>query len=242
MEQIERKVPYVEILAGRVTVAGVPVALSTRELQLVMALALRGRADADGLVEELWPDAGGDCANGALKVYVHRVRRRLGNDFIVREGTAYRLSREARVDATEILQRLACGCGAAMSSPAQLEGLLELARRLRRMEVPESSRWAWFSPHARRFVSIGREFAVAVARAAQADGEIGLAKSVLRDLISEDPCDEEARELMIRTHLRCGEQGAAAYEFRLYASTLRAQLGLTPSPSLHALLQTQLVS
>lgn len=232
----------VEILSGRVTLEGGPVALSARELQLVVALSLRGPVPAERLVEDLWPNAEGDDAKGALKVYVHRVRRRLGRDFITRERGMYRLSSRARIDVAEIASRLSCGCDAVNAWTAETELFLELARRLRTVRTPNSESWAWFSPHAERLAGVGREFALAVVRATLGRKEVAAAKSVLRELIAEDRCDEEARELMIRAHVLSGERGAAAYEYRLYAGALRAELGLTPSAELRRLFEAERVS
>ena len=222
----------VEILSGKVILEGRTVPLTTRELEIVIMLALCGKRSANEIAETLWPDTDGGSGKDRLKVYVHRVRRRLGQGAIRFEGGRYSLADAAEIDVRAILKSLAL---ASEGWSPDSEQLLGLACRLRNIDIPNSDRWAWFAPHARRLIREGRGFAIGVARRALARGEFGRTIAIVKNLIAEDTCDDEARELVIRAHLSGGEQGAAASEYRRYAADLKEELGVSPSSELRRL-------
>jgi two-component system OmpR family response regulator len=77
-----------------VTRAGLPVDLSAREYALVHYLALRrGRTISQAaLIEHLY-DQDGEAGSNVIEVYVSRVRKKLGQDFIqTRRGQGYLIS------------------------------------------------------------------------------------------------------------------------------------------------------
>ncbi len=224
--------PFVEVLNGRVTLEGQPVSLSRRELQLVVALALKGPSEASVIADELWPNADADCARQGLKVYVHRVRRRLGHAFIVHEYDRYRLCHEAVVDLSEVEGLLKTQRNPDVGS-TDTDSLLNLARRLRRVQWPSKLEGGtWLAAHATRLAEAGRTVALRAARCAFDCSLFDRAISILKELLVDDPCDEEAQELILRVHLSRGEQGAAAREYRRYAAMLRAELDVAPSKAL----------
>jgi hypothetical protein len=55
------------------------VQLAGRELQLLAAIGLGSRrATSEALIDEVWPGADPVCARRSFKVYIHRIRARLG--------------------------------------------------------------------------------------------------------------------------------------------------------------------
>jgi DNA-binding SARP family transcriptional activator len=55
-----------------------------------------------------------------------------------------------------------------------------------------------------------------------------------------DNNDETAYELLIRAHIRSGNQASALREYRTYSLHLKDELGLEPSFSIDELLQASL--
>lgn len=80
---------------------GKPLDLPPRELALLCALALGPRVwPSYQLIPLLWPEAHA-ARSSSLKVYVHRLRRRLGDGIIASTNKGYGLSRSARIDMWE---------------------------------------------------------------------------------------------------------------------------------------------
>jgi hypothetical protein len=70
----------VELLTGIVVRAGKPIALSPKEFVLLALLGIHARpVDGEILVDTLWPDATSKDRNVSLRVYVSRLRKRLGD-------------------------------------------------------------------------------------------------------------------------------------------------------------------
>jgi DNA-binding SARP family transcriptional activator len=230
---------FIEILQGVVRRDGIPVRLTAREFEVVAALALHGACPTSKLADVLYPEADFESARSLVKVYVHRIRRALGYDFLECVRGSYQLAEGARVDAIEIERALE----RALTSPAHESEtrslvLLELARRIRTIRSAEASTWNWFAAHAERFSELGRMFALRSARAALQGGDYERAIAIATQLGWEDPCDEQVREFVIKAYVRLGERGAAVREYRAYARTLRSELDLVPSSSLRDLMAT----
>lgn len=222
----------VEVLKGRVSIGGQSVTLSRRELQLVVALALRGPSEAESLAEDLWPSADGDSAKLGLKVYVHRVRCRVGRDFIVHKEGRYCLCDAVHVDLFDLEDQLSADA-TLDDECTTAESNLDAARQLRRIRWPSKLEGqAWLAAHAVRLAERGRAVAVQAARRAVECARFDRALLILKDILEDDACDEEAQELVVRVHLSRGEQGAAVREYRRYAAMLMSELNAKPSKSL----------
>jgi DNA-binding SARP family transcriptional activator len=219
----------VEVLLGSVSRDGLRIPLTPRELELVIALAVRKRCAPSELADMLWPDADGDRARMVLKVYVYRVRRRIGYDFIVSERGHYRLG-PATIDVDAIETGVA-GHGERRWHTDR-DAALALTSRMFGAQPPETTCWAWFQPHAQRFNSLARDFAIGCARQAAADGDDAAALSIARRLTHADPCDEEASEIAIRILMQRGEHGAAFEEYRRCARAMRSEFDVEPCPRL----------
>jgi DNA-binding SARP family transcriptional activator len=227
----------IDVTMGRVRVEGEPVALSDRELELVLALAMRRESTSRSrLASMLWPDVEPDAARNALSVCLHRLRTHLGRaDVIVRERDGYRLHHDAAVDLWEI---------------ERVTGLLRSRERLHesdrialertwtklREERPERlERWEWFEPVRRRLNGLRAEMSHRLGIEALEAGDTARALQFSYDAIGLDACDEPAYEVVIRAHLKDGDRTAALRAFRSCRDTLAAELACEPSAELAAL-------
>ncbi|MFN2529238.1 MAG: helix-turn-helix domain-containing protein [Candidatus Baltobacteraceae bacterium] len=90
-----------DILCATASQDGRLLDLPPRELALICALALGPRVwPSYQLIPLLWPDAHASRSS-SLKVYVHRLRRRLGAGIIASTNKGYELSPTARIDIWE---------------------------------------------------------------------------------------------------------------------------------------------
>ena len=228
----------VSVITGSVSVGGKLRALSGRELELLIALALRRETISRAkLCAMLWPDLEENAGRNALSVCLHRLRLHLGSEeCIVRDGEGYRLADDARVDLWEIER----SAGAALVRPSLHDGdrsvLRSVFERLQAERPSRMGRWEWFAPTERRLNELRLEVSSRLASDALIREDAAAALAYAASMIAYDPFDEPAREIAIRAHLLAGDRAAALRLFRQYRETLLAELDCEPSPALAALL------
>ena len=228
----------VEVLTGTIRY-GSPLRLTNREREIAIAIAAQPHpAPTQYLCELLYPDRDGEETRGMLKLYVHRLRQRVNHDFIVRSARGYFRGPHVRVDIAE-LEPLVHELSLRVDqlSAGERERTLGIARALRAPRPAQLLQCDWYAIICDRFSRIGHDLAMQLARAALNHGQPQEAIRVARELTYEDPCDEEASELVIRAHLRAGQQGAAVEHFRLYRSRLAEEFQVSPSSQLLNLLR-----
>src|SRR5579871_5169836 len=135
----------IKVSQARVLRDGASVALSRREVELALALAFRsGPSCADALSGCLYPDLDQREARNNLKVYVYRLRQRVGPDFIVWTGSGYEFGSNVEVDFIAARQLAEALTHAALPASERSAGVL-LAQDLR----AEAPRWIaereWFA-------------------------------------------------------------------------------------------------
>jgi DNA-binding SARP family transcriptional activator len=231
----------VDLLAGRVTVHGVRAPLSKCEFAVVAALSRSERGvGRELLAEELYPLAGPAHAANTMKVYIHRVRRRIGSrDVIGCCGGRYVLGDAVDVEIFRIeaeVRRLQVD-GAALSSELR-ERLERLQRRLCEGRPQFMLDWEWFEETERRLCELTRSVTMLLAYDALRGGDHVRAMTFAYDLVRDDPCDEAATELAIRACLSTGNRVGAIIEYSRYDGTLRREIGSRPSHHLRTLIDS----
>ena len=228
----------VELACGRVTVDGHDVGLTELQWGLVCALARCRHAVAREQLEAmLWPDAAPEQTQNLLSVGLHRLRRRLGDRFVLATAEGYRLGGQVDIDLWEIesyaenirtlrtdgasakhwlatFQRIACTCS---RSNARYEFVRALERRL-----------------ATASAAVNEHFYADAFRR----GDVAIAHELAQLSLRVDPCDEAAREVAIRCQLVLGNRAAAIREYTDYTRTLAEELDLEPSFSIRALIES----
>jgi DNA-binding SARP family transcriptional activator len=242
MEQVVRDTGVeivVEMASGRVVRDAIPVVLSQCETTLAVAIAAQPRSvPRRTLASLLYPERNDAAAANMLKVYVYRLRRRVGSNFIVHTEHGYALGAQIAVDlyrGERALREIEDGRISAHA--VGVERLLLLARGLR-AEAPRHLEDApWYEGVGQRARRVGRDLAMATARALFVRGDVQPALCIVRELIDEDRCDEDAWEFLIRAHLRDGRRVAAIRGYRSYEAALARELDTGPSPYLRRLFE-----
>lgn len=228
-----------DILAGEVRLGGATIPLSRGERALIIALALQRRpCSREELIELLYPHLDPRTVAGQLKVYLHRVRRRLGDPrAIVFKDDAYRLGSQIAVDLWAI--------EADVSDATKTRGPLASGARarlhaIRARLVRRNTSWAgeqeWCSTLERRLSTLLFDVTTRLGEAALADGDLATASRLAAEIFEIDPCDERGAELAIRAALTAGDRAAAVQQFRRYERVLKAEFDAEPSAELAALL------
>lgn len=228
----------VEATTGTIRRGGMPLRLSRRERECAVAIAVQPRpVSPKDLAALLYPDRDADSAARAVKVYVHRLRRRVGSAFVDFGPGGYELARGVQVDVDQAHRALAALAHGTRIEGADRDELLRVARRLRAEPPASFSDGQWFELLAARGRRLGHDLAIALARASTERGELRDAIGIAKELTYDDPCDEEAWELLIRTYLRTGERGAALSGLRYYEAVLATEYDASPPPYIRELVE-----
>ena len=230
-----------DILAGQVRKDGVTIALPRGERALLTILAILRRAcTRDELVDLLYPHL--DAHTGAiqLKVYVHRVRRRLGDaQTIVFAAERYRLGDVVAVDfwavEADVARAVREKGGLAPEARARLERIRERLLRRDPACAPDND---WCSALERRLTDLRFDVTICLGEAALASQDCAAASRLASEIFELDPCDERGAALAIRSALCNGDRALALRQFRRYERVLKGEFDASPSPELAALLGT----
>ncbi len=227
----------ISILSGEVTIGGVGVSIPDGEFGVLVGLALLARpVIGRAFAAELWPERDPDDAANLLKVYMHRIRTRLGKPDIVRStNRGYELGPGVTVDLPDLERRVrAARANLAVSDvDAALfrQGYSAFATRAYR----RLSEFEYFSSVEGRIELLGGDLAMLLARFAWNGEDPRRALDVAEELLVTDPACEAAVELAIRAYAATGDRDAALSRYRVYCKLLRRELDAAPSARLAAL-------
>ena len=227
----------INVVSGTVAVDGKPVSLATRELELLVALAIkRETTSRQRLASMLWPDVEEASARNALSVCLHRLRSHVGrDDVIVRDGDGYRVHPDANVDLWAMERAVASMRMRDTMSETDRAHLHAIWSALRMDRPARMDAWEWFAPVERRLGEFRIEIGHRLAQDALRRNLPLEALAYADDMIAYDSCDEPARDVAIRAHLALDDRAAAMRQFRQYRETLLAEMQCEPSAGLREL-------
>jgi DNA-binding SARP family transcriptional activator len=227
----------ISILSGEVTIGGVGVSIPDGEFGVLVGLALNARpVIGRAFAVELWPEREPEDAANLLKVYMHRIRTRLGSPDIVRStNRGYELGPGVTVDLPDLERRVrAARANLAVSEVDAVlfrHGYSAFATRAYR----RLSEFEYFSLIEGRIELLGGDLAMLLARFAWNGQDPQRALDVAEELLVTDPACEAAVELAIRAYAATGDRDAALSRYRVYCTRLQRELDAAPSARLAAL-------
>lgn len=212
----------VSTLLRTVERAGAYIDLTDREIEIIVLLATMRRAmNARDIGRYIHPDRDTPDATNLVKVYVNRVRGKLGKQAILSTRDGYTLANDGHDDLLEI-ENLARLCQARNDPP----------NRTRLTDALATLEWEWFGPIELRIAGAARTLKISLIQTALACGDGQEARKLASDFVACDSCDEEARELLIRAYLLLGDQTGAMREYRNYRDVLKRELDAQPGEHL----------
>ncbi|MDP8998765.1 MAG: hypothetical protein M3O46_01490 [Myxococcota bacterium] len=229
----------VDLLSGRVFANGMPVALSRAELAVILALSLHERGiQRELLAEDLYPGTDATAAGNTLKVNVHRVRRRIGTAKVVQyAGGRYFLGDSVDVE----LPRIEAEVRSVQRKSELGDDTRDRLERLRQRALDGRPafvlEWEWFGEAERRLIDLARSLTLILARDALRRKRYERAIDLATELVHEDPLDEAAAEIAIRSMIEAGDRAAAVLEYRRYASVLHREIDTSPPDGLRKLVE-----
>lgn len=214
------------------------VALTNREIELLVALGLQPcPRSARWFASVLYDEENLAAGESMVKVYVHRIRRRLGADTVVSCAGGYRLSTRVRVDVCFLEAAVLADRDRLESlDMRQLDGLVAMARQLAVSRPEPLASRRWFAATDARMTATAIDAIVEVAALYGRRGDHRRALKAAALSLASDPYHEPALELAIRSHMALGDRASAALEYRRYRTLLNAQLQLAPSRTISDLL------
>jgi DNA-binding SARP family transcriptional activator len=225
----------VEVSAGRVRRGRLVVALSERELAVVVAIARSQNATPGAeLADLIWPDLDESAGSHAVQTCMHRLRQRLRDSGAV-EKTAYgyRLRDGILVDLTEIEIFLRGLQGDDTLDEFTLLRLTALAKQLGVSRPAFMAGWEWFSSIERRIEEWWRFAQYRLACDALARNQFDRAVSLAQSIILRDELDEPAWELAIDALVKKGDRAGAQRELRRYREITLRELNAEPPSDLY---------
>lgn len=219
-----------------VTVDGIPVPLTPRQLALVVRIALsRHRATPPGRLLDTWPDGAG--TDGALRVSLTRLRPMLAPAQLVRVDGGYVLAPNALLDA-DVFEQLVRDARVADADPAARVAVLDQALALWRGPAYDGlTDLDWARHEATRLdelheqaCDLRHELALGVPSTRADDLIAGLARDLTRT-----PTREHRAALLATALYRAGRQSDALAVLADVRRRLRDELGVSPGRALDEL-------
>jgi DNA-binding SARP family transcriptional activator len=217
----------VEILTGTVRRGGIPVELTSRSLELIVALALaRTPLSRSALADRLWPELDGASAPNALKTCVHRTRLQVGDpNIIVYAKNAYSLGAHVRCDVLELEARFRRLEQQRMPTPEFCADLRALGGASPLRLPGAYDKWEWFGPHGLRIVELQNAVSMCLANVLVERGEFAEAIDIANVLLDHDSCYEAAAVIAVEAWLRLGNRSQATAIYRRYEKALQSSFG-----------------
>ncbi len=220
------------LLGGfRLHVAGEPVVVPAAGQRLIALLALKRRPmfrqEVAGI---LWPESSEESAGGCLRTALWRVRCS-ASTLIVAAGSHLELSSSVRTDVATIVR----DARRLLDPHCALDDLVPEPWRLAAELLPGwYDDWVIFEQE--RFRQLCLHALDALAARLLAAGRHGAAVEAAYTAIRADPLRESAQRLLIQIHLAQANVMEACRSYGVYAKALGAQLGISPSAELAALI------
>ena len=218
----------VHLATGCVRVDGAYVSLSKRETQVVMKIACMTRPIAiDELAAAIFEnEAPVKNANNNIKVFMNRIRRKLGARAIVRSSLGYRLGNNVRCDITIFSHALLDSRAERALGDRLFRLILET---ISAVPAPNLVRYEWFDVAARRSRHLARELLLISSRQATANDDFELAAHLASLATLEDPTDEDALGIACEALGRLGDYSTISRRIALHVDAVRNDLGSEPS-------------
>jgi DNA-binding SARP family transcriptional activator len=215
----------IHLTEGRAYVDGRPADLSARELEIILTIAVSPRPVATGeILEAVWPEGDPHRSRLCFRVYVWRIRARLGrSDVLTLSADRWRLGPGVSVDVCDWETLL----GTAVSVPLPGREHAALHRALDALLLGACPALANSRLGARLESVIhatARRIGTRLIHDALHRRDAVEALDVARELMAVDPFEEAWHEAVARAHMQLGNGAAAHAALDAYTRLLRTEL------------------
>ncbi|HKJ84747.1 MAG TPA: BTAD domain-containing putative transcriptional regulator, partial [Spirochaetia bacterium] len=186
----------------------------------------------DTLAALLWPNSGQSFARRNLRTCIHNARQALGDHAFRMTDDVVRLDPSVVRSDIHRLRQLESSDGEsapysdsdAFLTRALLGGFME------GLSLPDAEAFDTWQLQTgesirTRLVRVARERVAVALEAGRPDQVLELSRAIVRS----DPLDEDHQALLLKVLVAAGEWSAATRQYETYRTTLRTELGATPS-------------
>ncbi len=232
----------INVMKATVTRGVDEIPIRQREFEVAAVLALAGApVSVEQLCERVWPAAEPAAAVSALRMSVHRLRRQLGSNDVVRNVAAgYALSPDVGIDIVDAERTVSAARRLSAVGETDYARLRALFRELTASRNA-GEQYAWHAQIEARLQAVRHDVGALIARHDIGRGMPLAALETAETLLRFDPFDEPAVELAVRALLATGNRSEAAHRWRLYATRLESDYAAQPSTTLQQIVDDTLV-
>lgn len=204
--------------------------------EILFYLVDRGRVGRDQLLETFWPkySAGRQVSN--LHTAVYSVRRALGKDAVIFDGSVYMLSRELNVeyDVTRFERAAGVAEGLPMGDPRRLFALTEAINSYPGSFLPEMDS-EWVLERRRALELRYLDLLAAHSEEALVRNQPLRAVHTLHQALKIDPFRDDTNLRLLEALGRLGRRSEVVAHYRQYVRLMADELGLDPSQAVREL-------
>jgi DNA-binding SARP family transcriptional activator len=198
--------------------------------RLIAYLGLAHRPARAAVAGQLWPDVPEDQAHGSLRSALWRLQK-AAPGMVDMTGGALGLARGVRVDVRETARWAQRVLDPREDVPDGVPGDVEL-----RGELLPGWYDDWVVPERERLRQLRLYALEALADGLARHGRYGEAVEAAHDAVQIEPLRETAHRTLVRIHLAEGNLVEAVRAYESFRALLAAELGVSPSPRMEALL------
>lgn len=216
--------------------------LEPLQRQLLFFLADRQPVERDQILETFWPDSPLGRKVSSLYTATHSLKRSLGRDVILNEGSLYRLRPESpvRYDVSDFLSEVEIGLGMAHGDPRRLFALVQAVERYGGDFLPEYS-GDWVIERRRELEQSYLQVLTEHAAESETHGQFERALQSLVKALAIDPLRDDINFRYLDILGRLGRRSQVIGHYQRYVRRLADELGLDP-PETTQRLYEQIIS
>jgi DNA-binding SARP family transcriptional activator len=229
--------------AALVTIDEEPVTSADWQTQAARNLFFLVLSKIDGWVKDvlgeiLWPDSSPAQLKLRFKNTIYRLRRALGEEVIVFDGTRYtfnwKLSYEYDV---ENFWEAAAQAESATNVNDQKSAYKMAVQAYQGEYLPEVGE-TWVLPERERLRQAYVSASLKLASLYLEDFQYGLALDICQRLLLQDPCLEDAHCIAMHAYAKLGSLAAVARQYETLQESLLSEVNASPSPQTEALFRS----
>ena len=231
--------------AALVTIDGEPITSADWQTQAARNLFFLVLSKTDGWIKDvlgdiLWSDSSLAQLKLRFKNTIYRLRRALGEDVVVFDGTRYTFNRNLSYEYdVENFWEATAQAERATSVNDQKSAYKTAIQIYQGEYLPEVGE-TWVLPERERLRQAYVSASLKLAGLYLEDFQHGLALDICQRLLIDDPCLEDAHCIAMRAYAMIGNKAAVARQHEVLQDALLSEVGASPSPRTETLFQSLL--
>lgn len=229
--------------AALVTIDGEPITSADWQTQTARNLFFLVLSETEGWIKDvlgeiLWSDSSPAQLKLRFKNTIYRLRRALGEEVVVFDGTRYSFNRKLSYEYdVENFREAIVQAEEATNVNDQKSAFQAAIQTYQGEYLPEVGE-TWVLPERERLRQAYVSASLKLASLYLEDFQYELALDICQRLLLQDPCLEDAHRMAMRAHAVVGNRAAVARQYEILQKALLSDVGAAPSPQTEALFRS----